>query len=809
MTEISENTNGTFGYSFDISEMEEGKIYIQATACDNAGNISDSVVGEFIVDRTQPDEITDLVSETGNGNVHLVWTVTSDDTEKFLIYRSEGELNSYSLIAECSTKDYYDITAKLGTLYSYKVIAVDTAGNKSEYSNEAIAQITEDNIVPRLLGFNYKSGTSVSTTPKMSVVAWDNFALSSATVEYKPKDASNGIWYEIGTFDLSSNYAAADFTWNTDGLDDGIYEFRAYCTDLMGNTSNTFTAEFTLDATAPDAPVLELLQKDFLIELKWSEPEADDIDCYKVYRKDSKNKNFELLTQTTTPAYSDTDVEPYKTYTYMVEVYDKVGNFTASNEMNGYAFDNDTVAPIIDIPDELYGIAGEEILIDGSACSDNVRIKRFIWDMGDGNTIYGMKNVYTYDDSGEYTVTLTVEDSAGNKAEKDIAVTVYEPSEYGFINIEVTDSNNNPLSYSYIYVYSGDSEGVHTMRTGYDGTLKLCVPIGDNKIAAYKDGYLPEEKEIVINNEGDNGTAKLALQSGELVTGNLEVHRMSLEEMAEAGIDFNDPQNYHTVKFSVKLTFAQEPIPTIIEYIYTGNGSYISGGGTGVKASQYKEVFKHLASWGFVVVGNEDDNSRTGESSAATLEFILGLHADKNSNFYGKIDTENIGIAGHSQGGVGTINAVTEQSNGIMYKAIWAASTTSRYHADEMNKNDDGWSCNLSNIHIPIFMVAGTKDFDAGNMMEYSETLPEGKVQGICPLWWLNECYDSVSDDVDKVIARQIGKDHGDMLRSADGYMTAWFMYYLQGDTEAGNAFFGEDSELLSNENWQDIKINP
>lgn len=58
----------------------------------------------------------------------------------------------------------------------------------------------------------------------------------------------------------------------------------------------------------------------------------------------------------------------------------------------------------------------------------------------------------------------------------------------------------------------------------------------------------------------------------------------------------------------------------------------IMANGTGVKASQYKEVFKHLASWGFIVVGNEDDNSRTGESSAATLNFILSLNEDKDSN---------------------------------------------------------------------------------------------------------------------------------------------------------------------------------
>lgn len=235
----------------------------------------------------------------------------------------------------------------------------------------------------------------------------------------------------------------------------------------------------------------------------------------------------------------------------------------------------------------------------------------------------------------------------------------------------------------------------------------------------------------------------------------------------------------------------------------------IMANGTGVKASQYKEVFKHLSSWGFIVAGNEDDNSRTGASSSATLDFILSLNDDSNSEFYQKIDTANVGIGGHSQGGVGAVNAVTEQSNGNMYKTIYTASATSRYHAAELNKNSAGWNCNLSNVHIPIFMVAGTKYWDAGDMMEYSESLPEGKAQGICPLWWLNECYDAVSNDTIKVVARQVDKDHGDILRSADGYMTAWFMWHLQGDEEAGKAFYGENAEILNNEKWQDVKVNP
>ena len=581
ITADSEKAENTFKHSFDVSSMNESKIYIQAIAVDSSGNESNAVVNEYIIDRTASDAVSDLNAQTSEGNIHLIWTVTSEDTEKFVIYRSEEDLGSYSKLAECTTKDYYDTSAKLGTVYSYKIVAVDMAGNKSEYSNETIAQITDDNIKPKFLGFSIKSGSSVSANPKLKAVTWDNYALASVTIEYKAKDSSDSVWYEIGTYALSSNYEMTEFNWDTDGLADGKYEFRAYCADLMGNISETYTSEFLLDATAPDAPVLELLQDNFRIRLEWSASKADDLDHYRLYRKSSKNEEYKLITETTDLSYIDENVEPYKNHTYKVEAYDKTGNVSASNEISGYAYDVDTITPQIDMPKEIYGIAGEEIAFDGSACTDNVRIKRFVWDMGDGNTIFGVRNSYIYDEAGEYTVTLTVEDAAKNSSTSQIKVIVYEPSEYGFVNVEVTDSGNNPLSYSYIYVYSGDSEGIHTMRTGYDGTLKLCAKIGDNKIAAYKDGYLPEEKEIAINNEGDNGTVRLALQSGELVTGDLEVHRMSLEEMAESGIDFYVPSNYHTVKFTVKLTFAQEPIPTIIEYIYTGNGGHISGNGTG------------------------------------------------------------------------------------------------------------------------------------------------------------------------------------------------------------------------------------
>ncbi|BCN31670.1 poly(ethylene terephthalate) hydrolase family protein [Anaeromicropila herbilytica] len=135
--------------------------------------------------------------------------------------------------------------------------------------------------------------------------------------------------------------------------------------------------------------------------------------------------------------------------------------------------------------------------------------------------------------------------------------------------------------------------------------------------------------------------------------------------------------------------------------------------GTGVPASSYKAFFKHLASWGFIVVGNEDENSRTGASSESSLVFLMEQNEDSSSIFYRKVDKDNIGIGGHSQGGVGAINAVTSQEHGSMYKALYAVSATSPYWGQ---KNVFGleWSYDLSKVNIPTFLAAGTGYFDAG-----------------------------------------------------------------------------------------------
>lgn len=222
--------------------------------------------------------------------------------------------------------------------------------------------------------------------------------------------------------------------------------------------------------------------------------------------------------------------------------------------------------------------------------------------------------------------------------------------------------------------------------------------------------------------------------------------------------------------------------------------------------STYKPFLTHLSSWGFISVGNDDENTRTGASLEETIKFLIAENEKKDSIFYHKIDLDNIGIAGHSQGGPAVFNMVTNQEHGSMVKALYAASATSSYHTMVMS---DGWEYDISRVNIPTFLTAGTGSWDAGNATSKEQVTDDknGVAQGICPLWSLQENYSLLPETVDKVIARKKNVDHGDSYKQFDGYMTAWFVYHLQGDTEAGKAF-AIGGELSANSLYQDVQTN-
>ncbi|CQR55028.1 poly(ethylene terephthalate) hydrolase family protein [Paenibacillus riograndensis] len=213
--------------------------------------------------------------------------------------------------------------------------------------------------------------------------------------------------------------------------------------------------------------------------------------------------------------------------------------------------------------------------------------------------------------------------------------------------------------------------------------------------------------------------------------------------------------------------------------------------GTGIKGSKYKALQKHMASWGFITIATEEDFAWNGFSAEMSVRFLEKLNSselfdNKDNVFYQKINLNNIGITGHSQGGYGVVNAITVQKHAASYKAAVILSSDASFSG-----NDFMWDADSTLIKTPSLIVGSTGEFDS--VVASLENL-----QGL---------YSNIQDGTTKVLARRNDADHGQMLYYADGYVTAWFMYYLQDDEEAKAAFFTNDAEILTNPLYQNQQI--
>ena len=263
--------------------------------------------------------------------------------------------------------------------------------------------------------------------------------------------------------------------------------------------------------------------------------------------------------------------------------------------------------------------------------------------------------------------------------------------------------------------------------------------------------------------------------------GELEAHYMSsgqydvstYEEAVLQGFD------KYILYYPSQLTEKADIYPVIV----ISNGS-------GTPLSKYPAVAKHFASWGFLVIGTEEEYDWNGFSSEMCIRYLTLLNENRTIGdgreniFFGKIDMTNVGIVGHSQGGVGVINAITAQPHSGVFKAAVALSPANKAVAHNLL-----WDYDPTKINIPILLLSG-----AGGGDDWVVTGEQ-----------LKEIYEDIPSD--KVMLRRKDTPHGEMLYAANGYVTAWFLWQLQGNENAAAAFTGDSPEITQNELYQDQQI--
>lgn len=101
------------------------------------------------------------------------------------------------------------------------------------------------------------------------------------------------------------------------------------------------------------------------------------------------------------------------------------------------------------------------------------------------------------------------------------------------------------------------------------------------------------------------------------------------------------------------------------------------------------------------MVGTEEKNAWNAFGAEMSLRYLERWNEnqqieDTKSIFYHKIDFDNVGVVGHSQGGVGVINAITDTKHSSTYKTAVSLSPTNKELAHNLF-----WDYDATQINIP------------------------------------------------------------------------------------------------------------
>lgn len=270
-----------------------------------------------VVDNTAPTTPTGLTAtSTGPDTVNLSWSASSDNigVTGYNVYRNGIKLSGMPVAAT----SYNDSGLTASTSYSYKVTAVDAAGNESGQSTAATATTNAppDTTPPAV-------PTGLTATPGDSKVTL------SWTANTSDPDLQGYNVYQGATKLTSSPITATSYI-IASGLTNGsMYYFSVSSVDLSGNESaKTTTYATPQDTTPPDVPTgLTATVGDTKVTLQWSAVTNSDVAGYNLYR-DSIKVNSSPIPATT---YTDTGLINGTTYSYRVSAVDLTGNESAKS----------------------------------------------------------------------------------------------------------------------------------------------------------------------------------------------------------------------------------------------------------------------------------------------------------------------------------------------------------------------------------------------------------------------------------------------------------------------------------------------
>lgn len=195
----------------------------------NNGSYSDTVYTEITIPDVTPPEpptLLRLAMEEGQ-RVGVTWNASEDtDVTEYMLYRSHIESGSDTLLSAFPTGSRYfrDELITIGDTYEYRISAVDSLGNQSEFRSDTIAtrllhppapirnvQVAYMDNSVKLTWEDSDSGQVAGYRIYKAEIATGIFEYvgeaAAASMEFVDEEGNAGFWYKVFPFDSSGREA--------------------------------------------------------------------------------------------------------------------------------------------------------------------------------------------------------------------------------------------------------------------------------------------------------------------------------------------------------------------------------------------------------------------------------------------------------------------------------------------------------------------------------------------------------------------------------------------------------------------------
>ena len=185
-------------------------------------------------------------------------------------------------------------------------------------------------------------------------------------------------------------------------------------------------------------------------------------------------------------------------------------------------------------------------------------------------------------------------------------------------------------------------------------------------------------------------------------------------------------------------------------------------------------LLEHLASWGFVLIANDEGKSYLSKGIVESLKYMIKFNKDNESIFYNKIDFDNIGFSGHSAGASGVLYYTNlEHQNELQNLTIKSLYPSCINDLKTIN-NYFKINLNFTKVNIPYIFLTSSEQ-------EGTTVLPTENFTK----YYLNK----FTNTTYQFIARKKLTTHHNFYWNSVGYLTAWFLYTLTNDENAKQIF--------------------